>query len=639
MGKPFVIEEELKKLPTEPGVYIMHDANDEIIYVGKAINLRNRVRQYFQSTNNKSPKIIRMVSKIDYFEYIVTDSELEALVLESNLIKENRPKYNTMLKDDKTYPFIKVTLGEHYPRVLMVRRMKKDSSKYYGPYPTAGAVHDTIDLVHKLFQIRTCERKLPETIGKGRPCLNYHIGHCKAPCQDYISEYHYREQVRRAIAFLDGNTKEEIDRLEEKMLKASEEMRFEEAASYRDLIESIRIIGEKQRVTNPDGDDRDIIAVAVDSTKHENSSLNRTEAVAQVFFVREGRMIGREHFFLTVEDSEDKEQILRSFIMQYYAGTPFVPKELMLEQEVSELELLEEWLTKRRGAKVTIRVPQRGMKEKLVELARTNAENTLARDRERMQREELRTVGAVKEIADLLGLPSANRMEAFDISNISGFDSVGSMIVYDKGKPKRTDYRKFKIRTVQGPNDYASMEEVLTRRFRRAKDGSAGFNVLPDVLLMDGGKGQVHIAEKVLAELGLRIPVAGMVKDDYHRTRGIWYKEQELPIDRHSEGFKLITRIQDEAHRFAIEYHRQLRSKGQVRSVLDQIEGIGEVRRKALLRTFKTPEGIRDADLDQLENAPSMNRKAAEQVWNFFHQPQGAPVVTEVKDQENAAEE
>ena len=619
MDGQFIIEEELKKLPGSPGVYIMRNARDEIIYVGKAVSLKNRVRQYFQSTRNKSPKVVRMVSQIDHFEYIVTDSELEALVLESNLIKENRPRYNTMLKDDKTYPYICVTLEEEFPRIIMARSMKKDKSKYYGPYPTAGAVHDMIDLVRKLYKIRSCSRKLPESIGKERPCLNYHIGQCDAPCQGQVSAEAYRERVSRALSFLSGNTKDEIDALTEKMQQASIEMRYEDAAAARDLINSIQIITERQKITASDGDDRDVIAVAVDTLKEGNSSYSRTEAVAQVYFVREGRLIGREHFFLTSEDTEDPAEILRSFITQYYAGTPFVPGELMLEREVPEQELLEEWLTARRGSHVKIRIPKKGMKEKLVEMARENAENALLRDRERMQREGRRTSGAVKEIEELLSIPCASRMEAYDISNISGFESVGSMIVYDRGRPKRTDYRKFRIKTVQGPNDYASMEEVLTRRFLRAKEGSAAFAALPDIILMDGGKGQVHIAEKVLDSLGLSIPVAGMVKDDYHRTRGIWYGDREIPIDRNSEGFKLITRIQDEAHRFAIEYHRLLRSKGQVHSILDDIDGVGPARRKALMKAFGSAEAIRAASVDELAEVPSMNRRAAASVYDFFH--------------------
>ncbi len=623
----FVIEDELKKLPGQPGVYIMHSADDTIIYVGKAVSLKNRVRQYFQSNKNKSPKVIRMVSQIDHFEYIVTDSELEALVLESNLIKEHRPKYNTMLKDDKSYPYIRVTLGEDYPRVQLARSMKKDSSKYYGPYPSAGAVRDTIELVRKLFKIRNCDRRLPENQGKERPCLYYHIGQCDAPCQGWTSTLAYRENVTALIRFLDGHTEEEIQSLTEKMQKASEEMRFEEAAEIRDLIESIRVIGEKQKITSSDGDDRDVIAIAIDTAKEDNSSMGRQEAVAQVFFVRGGRLIGREHYFLTPSDSDEPGEILQSFLTQYYAGTPFIPKELMLEREVPDMQLLSEWLTKKRGAKVTIRIPQRGMKEKLVELAHENAVMVLTRDRERLQREEMRTTGATREIAKLLNIPSANRMEAYDISNISGYDSVGSMVVYDHGKPKRTDYRKFRIKTVEGPNDYASMREVLTRRFQRAIDGSEGFTALPDVIMMDGGKGQVNIAEQVLFELNLRIPVAGMVKDDFHRTRGLYFRNEELPIDKNSEGFKLITRLQDEAHRFAIEYHRQLRSKGQVHSVLDDIEGIGPKRRRALMKHFENIEALRLADVDALAALPEMNRAAAEKVFAFFHAENAAPSV------------
>lgn len=631
MSSAFVIEDELKKLPKQPGVYIMHDKNDAIIYVGKAVSLRNRVRQYFQSTKNKSPKVIRMASQVDHFEYIVTDSELEALVLESNLIKENRPKYNTMLKDDKTYPYIKITLGEMYPRIMISRQMKKDSSKYFGPYPTAGAVKDTVELLQKLFRIRKCNVKLPENIGKERACLYYHLGQCDAPCLgvDYIRPEEYRKQVDRAVDFLNGNTKTIRDELTQKMLDASADMRFEEAAGIRDTIESIDIISEKQKITlTNDDEDRDVIALAADTVKENNSSLDRTEAVAQVFFIRGGKLIGREHFFLTVDNDQNKEQMLSSFITQYYAGTPFIPKEIMLEEALPDQELLEEYLTKKRGKKVTIRVPQRGTKEKMVELAKENAEMVLSRDRERLQREAMRTTGAVKEIADLLKLPELHRMEAYDISNISGVNSVGSMVVFEDGKPKRTDYRKFRIKTVVGPDDYASMREVLTRRFKRALEESEGFRVLPDLVLMDGGRGQVNIAEDVLHELKLRVPVAGMVKDDYHRTRGIYYHGVEMPIDRNSEGFKLITRIQDEAHRFAITYHRQLRSKGQVHSILDDIEGIGPTRRKALLRAFKTPEKIRDASIDELEHTESMNRAAAEKVWEFFHKK-------DAKDKEN----
>ena len=637
----FNIEEELKKLPGRPGVYIMHDEHDDIIYVGKAISLKNRVRQYFQSSRNKSTKILQMVERIRRFEYIVTDSELEALVLECNLIKEHRPKYNTMLKDDKTYPFIKVTLGEEYPRVLFSRTMKKDKSRYFGPYTSAGAVKDTIDLIKKLYKIRSCNKTFPRDIGKERPCLYYHIGQCDAPCQGDFTKEQYRESVAQAVDFLAGNHAPVIKMLEEKMNQASEEMEFEKAIEYRDLIRSIHQVSERQKITNEDGEDKDVIALAVDDA---DDTVANADAVVQVFFIRGGKMIGREHFFLRVALQDTKSVILNSFVKQYYAGTPFVPKELMLETDIEDHELVEAWLTEKRGQKVYLRIPKKGTKEKLVEMARENASIVLRQDRERIKREEGRTIGAVHEIEDLIGVDRAMRMEAYDISNISGFESVGSMIVYEKGKPKRSDYRKFKIKSVQGPNDYASMEEVLTRRFshglqeRRELDEKGmgyemgSFSRFPDLIMMDGGRGQVNVALHVLDKLGISIPVCGMVKDDFHRTRGLYYNNIEVPIDIRSEGFKLITRIQDEAHRFAIEYHRSLRSKGQVHSILDDIEGIGPTRRKALMRTFKSLEAIRDASFEELANAESMNARSAQQVYDFFHTEGGkgkAPEVTE----------
>ena len=617
----FNIEEELKKLPAKPGVYLMHDEKDAIIYVGKAISLKNRVRQYFQSSRNKGPKIEQMVTHIARFEYIITDSELEALVLECNLIKEHRPKYNTMLMDDKTYPYIKVTINESYPRVLFSRMLKKDKAKYYGPYTSAGAVKDTIDLIHKLYKIRTCHRALPRDIGKDRPCLNYHIHQCDAPCQGYISQEEYGKNIGKVLDFLNGNYAPLLKELEEKMQAASDAMEFEKAIEYRDLLNSVKQIAQKQKITNSDMEDKDIIAMSVDGW----------DAVVQVFFIRDGRLIGRDHFYLKTYDGEPKSAILGSFIKQFYAGTPYIPRELMLECEVEDHELIEQWLTARKGHRVYLRVPKIGEKEKLVELAKKNAALVLSQDRERIKREEGRTIGAMKEIADILGMQGIQRIEAFDISNTNGFESVGSMVVYDHGKPKRSDYRKFKIRTVKGPDDYASMREVLTRRFTHGMEESrelkeqdrpeelGSFTKFPDLLMMDGGRGQVNIALQVLDELGLDIPVCGMVKDDNHRTRGLYYRNVELPIDRNSEGFRLITRIQDEAHRFAIEYHRSLRSKEQVHSVLDDIEGIGPARRKALMRHFQSLEAIREADVDALADVPSMNRAAAEKVWKFFH--------------------
>lgn len=612
----FQIEEELKKLPAKPGVYIMHDEQDEIIYVGKAVSLKNRVRQYFQSSRNKGAKIEQMVTHISRFEYIITDSELEALVLECNLIKEHRPKYNTMLKDDKSYPFIKVTVQEDFPRVLFARRMKKDKNKYFGPFTSVNAVKDVIDLVKKLYKVRSCSRVLPRDCGKDRPCLYYHMKQCMAPCQGNISSEEYKKNIKKVLRFLNGDFQETIDELTVKMQVASEEMRFEDAMEYRDLINSIRKIGERQKITGYSSEDKDILAVAMD----ESLDLREQDAVVQVFFIRDGKLIGREHFYLRVARGDTKEQVLLSFMKQFYAGTPFIPKEIILQKEIEDMEIIEEWLSSRRGQRVHIRVPKKGTKEKLVELASENAVMVLSKDRERMKREEGRTIGAVREVERWLGLTDINRMEAFDISNISGFESVGSMVVYEKGKPKRSDYRKFKIKWVQGANDYASMEEVLTRRFTHEINSEFdSFAKMPDLLLMDGGKGQVNIALKVLEKLGLSIPVCGMVKDDHHRTRGLYFNNTEISIDTASEGFRLITRIQDEAHRFAIEYHRSLRSKEQVHSVLDDIPGIGERRRKALLRKFRSIESIRDASIEELAQTESMNQKSAAQVYDFFH--------------------
>ena len=611
----FDIQEELKKLPGKPGVYIMHDEKDNIIYVGKAISLKNRVRQYFQSSRNKGAKIEQMVTHIRRFEYIVTDSELEALVLECNLIKEYRPKYNTMLMDDKAYPFIKVTVEEPFPRVMLARKMVKDKSKYFGPYTSAGAVKDTIELIRKLYQIRSCNRKLPRDIGKERPCLNYHIHQCKAPCQGYISQEEYRESVNEVIHFLNGNYDIILKELEERMEEASEALEFEKAIEYRELLTSVQKIAQKQKITDTAGEDRDILAVAVEEE----------EAVVQVFFIRGGRLIGRDHFYLKIAKGETQSEILSSFIKQFYAGTPYIPPCLMLPEEIEDLAVIEEWLTKRRGHRVRLIVPKKGTKEKLVELAKKNAQLVLSTDKERLKREEGRTIGAVKELEKLLGLTGIVRMEAYDISNTNGFESVGSMVVYEKGRPKRNDYRKFKIKGGQGADDYASMEEVLTRRFehglREKEEGKemGGFTLFPDLILMDGGKGQVNVALRVLDKLRLNIPVCGMVKDDSHRTRGLYYQNEEISIDKDSESFKLITRIQDEAHRFAITFHRQLRSQGQVHSILDDIPGVGPARRKDLMRHFENIEAIKNATVEHLKELPSMNEKSARDVYNFFH--------------------
>ncbi len=625
----FCIDEELKKLPTKPGVYIMHDEQDTILYVGKAVNLRNRVRSYFRENIGRGPQIDKMVSLIARFEYIVTDSELEALILENNLIKEHLPKYNTLLKDDKTYPYIKVTVGEAYPRILFVREMKKDKARYFGPYTSAGAVKDTIELLNKLYKLRTCNRSLPKDIGEGRPCLNYHIEQCSAPCQNLVSREEYREQVEKALNFLNGNYQPILKELQGKMQDAAEKMEFEEAARYRDLFNSVKSVSQKQKISDSVGEDRDIIALAEDDR----------DAVVQVFFVRDGRLIGREHFYMTHIEGQKKPRILQEFVKQFYAGTPFIPREIMLQYEVEEQALIEQWLTEKKEGRVKLIVPKIGTREKLVELAAQNASLVLSKDKERIAREESRTTGAVKEIADLLGLPGIVRMEAFDISNISGFANVGSMVVFEKGKPKRSDYRKFRIQTVAGPDDYACMREVLTRRFRHGMeeqtklkeqdlDNSLGsFTRFPDVLMMDGGRGQVNIALSVLKELNLHIPVCGMVKDDNHRTRGLYYNNVELPIDTRSEGFKLITRIQDEAHRFAIEYHRSLRSKSQVKSVLDEIPGVGPTRRKALMRHFKSIEDVKNATVEELCQVPEIPVNVAEQIAGFFAAMQKKPHV------------
>lgn len=620
----FDIQEELKKVPEKPGVYLMHDAADVIIYVGKAVSLRSRVRQYFRPSHNEGVMKDRMVERIARFEYIVTDSELEALILECNLIKEHRPKYNTMLRDDKTYPYIRVTLGEEFPRVLFSRQMKKDKSRYFGPYTSAAAVKDTIDLLQKLYKLRTCNRSLPKDIGKERPCLNYHIKQCLGPCQGYVTKETYREQIEGAISFLNGNYAPVIKDLEQKMNRCSLDMDFEKAIEYRELLKSVNQVAQKQKITSSDGEDKDIIALACDDR----------DGVVQVFFVRDGLLIGRDHFHVTIAEGDTRAEILEAFLKQFYAGTPFIPREIMLQEELSEGEVIARWLTTKRGQKVYIRVPRKGTKEKLVELAAQNAALVLSQDKEKIKREEGRTIGALKEIANLLHMEQLTRIEAFDISNINGFETVGSMIVYEKGKPHRSDYRKFKLRSVTGPDDYGSMYEVLTRRFshgikermelkEKELAGNYGsFTRFPDLIMMDGGKGQVNVALKVLSELHLNIPVCGMVKDDNHRTRGLYYENREIPMDKSSEGFKLITRIQDEAHRFAIEYHRSLRGKEQVHSVLDDIPGIGPARRKALMRSFPSLDAIREATVEELLKLPAMNEGAARAVYEFFHKEQ-----------------
>lgn len=608
----FVIDEELKKLPSSPGVYIMHDKKDEIIYVGKAVALKNRVRQYFQSSRDKSPKILQMVSKIASFEYIVTDSELEALVLENNLIKEYRPRYNTMLKDDKTYPYIKVTVKENYPRIMVTRQIKKDKAKYFGPFTSSTSVNNTIDFLRKSFKIRNCNRNLPKDTGKQRACLDYYIHQCEAPCQGCISQAEYLKQVELTLEFLSGNYKKLLQDIQKQMEEAAARLEYEEAARLRDLLSSLNHVTQKQKISSDGIQDRDIIAMAKDEE----------DALVQIFFIRDGKMVGREHHYIQVSIDDEEPQILESFVKQFYAGTPFLPKEIWLQYNLPDEELISNWLSQKRRTKVKLIVPKKGSREKMIELAEKNAKLILNQDKEKLRREELRSIKAVTEIESLLGISGIKRIEAFDISSTGGAQSVGSMVVYEGGKPKKNDYRKFRIQSVKGPDDYASMKEVLSRRFAHDSiktESSEGFNAYPDLIMIDGGRGQAGAVCEVLNRLKIDIPVCGMVKDDSHRTRGLYYNEAEIFIDRRSEAFKLITRIQDEVHRFAIEYHRSLRSKTQVKSVLDDIKGIGVVRRKALIKHFNDIEAIKAAQLAELKAVAGMDSKSAQSVYDFFH--------------------
>lgn len=620
----FDIGEELKKLPQKPGVYLMKNNADEIIYVGKAINLKNRVRQYFQSSKNQTLKVKNMVPHIKEFEYIITDSEMEALILECNLIKKHNPKYNILLKDDKMYPYIKITLNEAFPRIFMTRHFGKDKAKYLGPITDAGAVKETLDLVHKLWPIRKCQKVLPRDIGKERPCLNFDIGQCSAPCDKRISQEEYGKMIKEAIAFLEGKQDEIVKKMEQEMKDAAELLDFEKAAALRDKIKSIQSISEKQKMSNQTLGDCDIIAMA---RAYE-------EALVQVFFVRGGKMSGRENFMLYSPEDTMRSEILTEFVKQYYSGAAFIPKEIILEEELvaEETAMLLELLSTLKGSKVTFTIPKTGEKKKLVLLSAKNASLTLGQFGDKLKREQQRTIGAMAEISQLLGFHhDIKRIESYDISNIQGFEPVGSMVVFEGGKAQKSEYRKFKIKTVSGANDYASMIEVLTRRFQHAllerkeleKKGlqfSEGrFTKLPDLIMMDGGKIQVHAAETVLSNLGLQIPVCGMVKDDHHRTRGLIYQENEIEMDTHSEGFRLATRIQDEVHRFAIEYHRKLREKESIHSQLDDIEGIGSKRRKALLRAFGDIMAIKRATEEELCQVDGMDRRAARAVYLFFH--------------------
>ena len=609
----FDISEELKKLPSKPGVYIMKNADDEIIYVGKAISLKNRVRQYFQSNKNHSAKVISMVKHIAEFEYIVTDSEMEALILECNLIKEHRPKYNIMLKDDKMYPYIKITVNEDFPRIFVTRNYVRDNAKYIGPITDALAVKEMIETIHKLFPIRKCKKVFPRDIGKERPCLNYHIGQCKAPCDGLISKEEYRKYIDEAILLIEGKHEEIAKKMRLEMEEASENLEFEKAMAIRDKLKSIKSIAEKQKMANTGLGDCDVIAFA--------RAYN--EGIVQVFFIRGGKMTGREHFLLDNVDGIERGEVITDFVKQFYSGTAFVPKEIIVQDDIvsEEKEIIEGFLSDIKGSKVTITAPQKGEKKKLVDLASKNAIIVFEQTGERLKREEKRTVGAVSQIQKALGIDKEIvRIEAYDISNTQGFDSVGSMVVFEKGKAKRSDYRKFKIKTVIGANDFASMEEVLTRRFKRglSSEDNGSFSKMPDLIMMDGGKIQVNAGKSILEKFGLDIPICGMIKDDRHRTRGLIYNDEEIYMPLSSEGFLLVTRIQDEVHRFAIEYHRKLREKNALHSVLDDIKGVGEKRRKALMKHFGSVENISKAEVSDLLEVEGMNIKVAESVYAFF---------------------
>lgn len=630
----FDISEELTKLPQKPGVYLMKNGTGQIIYVGKAINLRNRVRQYFQSNKNHTAKTKIMVPQIVEFEYIVTDSEMEALILECNLIKQYDPYYNILLKDDKTYPYIKITLQEAFPRIYVTRQMEKDKAKYYGPFTDALAMKETVETLHKLFPIRKCKKNLPKEIGRERPCLNHHIGQCLAPCNGGIFKEDYGVFVRDAMDFLEGKHEVIRKRMEQDMAEASRDMEYEKAAALRDKIRAIETVAERQKMSNMASGDADVIALV--RAFHE--------CMVQVFFIRNGKMTGRENFNLMAQEEQSRSEIMTAFVTQFYSGTPYIPREIILQESLVEEEkgILEEYLTSKRGGKVIFTVPIKGEKHKLVELAHKNAMLIFEQFGAKLRREEERTRGAMEEIRSALGLQEIlRRVEAYDISNTQGFESVGSMVVFEEGKSKNSDYRKFRIKTVIGANDYASMKEVLTRRLNHAmkekvEGKSTSFTRLPDLIFMDGGKVQVGAALEVLAAFGMNIPVCGMIKDDRHRTRGLFYEGREIHMPLSSEGFRLLTRIQDEVHRFAIDYHRKLRQDKGLHSVLDDIKGIGEIRRKALMRHFGSVEEIAKAEVGDLLEVEELNIPAAEGIYAFFHQEelQNTPFSSMIEERE-----
>ncbi|WP_073194396.1 excinuclease ABC subunit UvrC [Caloranaerobacter azorensis] len=615
----FNIDEELKKLPDKPGVYLMKDENGQIIYVGKAVNLKKRVRQYFQASSSKVPKVKAMVKSIAEFEYIITDNEIEALILECNLIKKHKPKYNILLRDDKQYPYIKVTTNEKYPRVIKVRKIEKDKAKYFGPYTSASAVNDTLEIIRNIYPLRNCRKNLDSIKKKERPCLNYFIGKCLGPCQGNVNEEKYMEMVHEVLLFLGGKEDKLMHLIEEKMKNAAKQLDFENAAKYRDQLNSIKHILEIQKIVSSTLIDQDIIGMA----------RGIEDVCIQVFFVRGGKLVGREHFILTDISETTRSEILSSFVKQFYMNSSFIPKEILIETNIQDEELISRWLSQKRGSKVQIKVPVRGEKNLLMEMVRKNAMETLENQSEKIKRKIQLSRAALNELADLLGLDKIpERIEAFDISNIQGVESVGSMVVFQEGQPKKSDYRRFKIKSVSGPNDYKSMEEIIYRRFERGmkerevmKENEmdlGNFSIFPDLVMVDGGKGQVNAAKKAIMQFNLNIPVCGLIKDDFHRTRGIIYENKEINISKNSNCFKLITRIQDEAHRFAISYHRSLRNKKLFSSQLDSIKGIGEKRKKALLKFFGSIEKIKNASIEELKSVDGMNIKAAEEVYNYF---------------------
>ena len=610
------LETRLKQLPDKPGVYIMKDKLDNIIYVGKAKSLKKRVRQYFGSYGKSTMKVKSMVSNIDDFEYIIVENEVESLILESNLIKDNHPKYNILLRDDKQYPYIKVTTNEKYPRVMKTRMMLKDKAKYFGPYPAVTAVNDSIDVFHRLYPLRTCNLNLDKNAGKYRPCLNYFIHRCLAPCQGNVDEEYYNSMINDIIRFLSGKDNSIIKKLELSMKEASENLEFEKAARYRDDIKSLELLTEKQLITKTDlSENQDVIAMA----------KGIDEVLIQIFFIRSGKIIGREHYFMKDYFNAPAEEILSSFIKQFYSGAAFVPKELIVESEIDDRELLEEWLSNKKGQRVNITIPKIGEKKDLIKMVKTNALDMLNKYGDKYAKRMESNRLALEEIQEAIDLPTfPTRIEAYDISNISGVESVGSMVVFEDGESKKSDYRKFKIKTVEGPNDYASMREVLERRFKRGinerkENIDSSFSRFPDLIMMDGGKGQVNIAIQVLDEIGLDIFVCGLVKDDFHTTRAIIFNNEEFDLDLNSRGYKLIYKVQEEAHRFAINYHRSLRSDKMFKSELDDIDLIGPKRKQNLMKHFKSIEKIKNASVEELADVESMNVKAAEKIYKHFH--------------------